>query len=118
MVRTDIQNILSQVDLLVLSSLWEGFPLTPIEAFSVGRTVIATAVDGTVEIIENEKNGYLIDAANSEQIADKILYLYENRDVLKRMESVACQVYRDKLSFDKFSEHYVNYYKEKLDERA
>ena len=46
--RSDIQNLMSQMDLIVLSSLWEGFPLTPIEAFSVGKTIVATAVDGTV----------------------------------------------------------------------
>ena len=47
--RSDIQNVMSQLDFVVLSSLWEGFPLTPIESFSVGKTVVATAVDGTPE---------------------------------------------------------------------
>ena len=37
---------MSQLDLIVLSSLWEGLPLTPIEAYSVGRTIVATRVDG------------------------------------------------------------------------
>lgn len=44
--RNDIQNVISQLDFIVLSSLWEGLPLTPIEAYSVGKTVIGTAVDG------------------------------------------------------------------------
>ena len=51
--RSDIQNVMSQMDFIVLSSLWEGLPLTPIEAFSVGKTVVATAVDGTPEIVQN-----------------------------------------------------------------
>lgn len=38
--RSDIQNVMSQMDFIVLSSLWEGLPLTPIEAFSVGKTVV------------------------------------------------------------------------------
>ena len=38
--RSDIQNIIAQMDYIVLSSLWEGLPLTPIEAFSVHRPVI------------------------------------------------------------------------------
>lgn len=44
---------MSQLDFVVLSSLWEGLPLTPIEAYSVGKTVIGTAVDGTPEIIRD-----------------------------------------------------------------
>ena len=55
--RADVQNIMSQSDLIVLSSLWEGLPLTPIEAFSVGKTIVATSVDGTVEIVKNKENG-------------------------------------------------------------
>ena len=51
--REDIQNLMAQLDLIVLSSLWEGFPLTPMEAYSVGKTIIATAVDGTVEIVQD-----------------------------------------------------------------
>lgn len=58
--RSDIQNVMSQMDFIVLSSLWEGLPLTPIEAFSVGKTVVATAVDGTPEIVQNGINGILI----------------------------------------------------------
>jgi glycosyltransferase involved in cell wall biosynthesis len=55
--RNDIQNVISQMDFIVLSSLWEGLPLTPIEAYSVGKTVIGTAVDGTQEIIRNGVDG-------------------------------------------------------------
>lgn len=50
--RSDIQNVMSQCDFIVLSSLWEGLPLTPIEAFSVSKTVVATSVDGTPEIVK------------------------------------------------------------------
>ena len=58
--RNDIQNVISQLDFVVLSSLWEGLPLTPIEAYSVGKTVIGTAVDGTQEIIRTGIDGYLV----------------------------------------------------------
>lgn len=72
--RSDIQNLISQLDLVVLSSLWEGLPLTPIEAFSVGKTVVATAVDGTVEIVEDGKSGRLIEPKKPEQIAENVIW--------------------------------------------
>ena len=76
--RSDIQNLMSQLDLIVLSSLWEGFPLTPIEAFSVGKTVVATGVDGTTEIIQNEKNGLIVEPRKPDQIAEAVCRLIED----------------------------------------
>lgn len=108
--RRDVQNVLSQVDLLVLSSLWEGLPLTPIEGFSVGKTVVATAVDGTVEVVDDSKNGYLIPAKNSEKIAEKVLYLFEHPETQKQLEREAYRTFQNEFSFEKFSEKVLNYY--------
>ena len=76
--RTDIQNLMSQIDLVVLSSLWEGLPLTPIEAFSVGKTIVATDVDGTAEVVKNGRNGILISPRRSDQISEKIIWAIEH----------------------------------------
>lgn len=108
--RTDIQNLMSQVDLIVLSSLWEGFPLTPIEAFSVGKTIVATAVDGTVEIVTNGKNGLLIEAKSPEQIAEKVVWMIDHPKERKRMEKNALASYNDEFSMEKFAEGYFNCY--------
>ena len=58
--------------------MWEGLPLTPIEAFSVHRPVIGTAVDGTKEIIENGNNGFLIAPRSAQEIAEKVIELAQN----------------------------------------
>ena len=116
--RTDVQNLMKQSDLVVLSSLWEGYPLTPIEAFSVGKTIIATAVDGTVEIVDDNVNGYLVKERDSQEIADKIIYLQENKGKLVEFEKEALYKYNEKLSFEKFSGHYEKFYKEQINERT
>lgn len=108
--RTDIQNLMSQLDLVVLSSLWEGFPLTPIEAFSVGKTIVATAVDGTVEIVKDGVNGLLIEAKSSEQIADKVNWMMEHPAEKKLMEKQAKANYLKELSMDKFANNYLECY--------
>ena len=108
--RRDVQNVLSQIDLLVLSSLWEGLPLTPIEGFSVGKTVVATAVDGTVEIVENGNNGFLIPAKDAKAIAEKVVYLFKHQDKQKTMEEEATKTFINEFSFEKFSDSIVNYY--------
>lgn len=108
--RSDIQNLMSQVDLIVLSSLWEGLPLTPIEAFSVGKTIVATAVDGTVEIIKDGVNGFLVEPRNYKQIAQKIEYIFENISSREKMEDNSLQTYKEKFSYEIFAQKYKDYY--------
>lgn len=110
--RRDVQNVISQLDLLVLSSLWEGLPLTPIEGFSVGKTIIATAVDGTVEIIDDGKNGFLIPPRNPKAIADKVLYLYNHTEEKERFETHAYKTFIEGFSFDQFSGRVLEYYRD------
>ena len=108
--RADIQNVMSQCDFIVLSSLWEGLPLTPIEAFSVSKTLVATSVDGTPEIVKNNINGLLVEPNNVEQLADKICYLIENKDYRKKLELSAKSTFDEQFSFAKLNENYVQYY--------
>lgn len=108
--RTDVQNLMSQVDLVVLSSLWEGLPLTPIEAFSVGKTIVATAVDGTTEIVKDGENGFLIEPKNAGQIAYRINWCIEHTEDIKRMEYDAHKCFENEFGFTKFGEYYLMMY--------
>ena len=108
--RDDVQNVMSQLDLIVLSSLWEGFPLTPIEAFSVGKTIIATSVDGTVEIVDNGINGILVEPKESNQIADGILRICKNIEDGKEFEKRALEKYEKEFSYKILRAKYKNYY--------
>ena len=110
--RNDIQNVMSQLDFVVLSSLWEGLPLTPIEAYSVGKTVVGTAVDGTPEIICDDADGYLVKPRNPIQLAEKMNELIENSEMRESMGSQAMKRYQDEFSFEKLSERYVAFYEE------
>lgn len=108
--RDDIQNVISQLDFVVLSSLWEGLPLTPIEAFSVGKTVIGTVVDGTPEIIRDNVDGYLIEPKNSMQLAEKMGDLIEHLEIRKSMEQHALKRYRDVFSYNRLKQNYICFY--------
>lgn len=110
--RSDIQNIMSQLDFIVLSSLWEGLPLTPIEAYSVGKTVIGTSVDGTPEIIRDKVDGYLVEPKNSKDLAEKMIYLIEHPKIRQALERKALERYNEEFSFEKLTNKYIQYYKE------
>lgn len=108
--RSDVQNLISQLDMVVLSSLWEGLPLTPIEAFSVGKTVVATAVDGTVEIVEDGKSGRLIEPKKPEQIAENVIWMIEHPEEKKSMEQEAKKRYEQEFSIERLAKEYIKFY--------
>ena len=109
--RNDVQKLMSQLDLVVLSSLWEGLPLTPIEAFSVGKTVVATAVDGTPEVVNDGINGLLIESKSSRQIAEKVIWMVEHPEEKIKMEQNALKTFEEEFSFDVFSDAVLDYYR-------
>lgn len=108
--RKDVQNIMSQIDFVVLSSLWEGLPLTPIEAFSVSKPVIATSVDGTVEIVEDKVNGILVEPKSPEALSKSIEFLLNNPEKIKEYGNNAKKSYESKFIIDIFNKNYINYY--------
>lgn len=59
--RQDVPDVLAAVDIFVLPSLWEAFPIALLEAMSMGKAVIGTNVDGTPEMIQHEQDGLLVD---------------------------------------------------------
>lgn len=83
--RRDIPEILRALDLFVMPSLWEGLPLSLLEALASGLPVIATSVGGVGEVIEHGKSGLLISPKNVDELASSIHLLYlgpEQREAL------------------------------------
>ena len=80
--REDIPEILSIADISLHMSLWEGTPLAIIEAMTSGKAVIATAVGGVPEMIDNGVNGILIEPQNTGELAKWLIRLSKDRKLL------------------------------------
>jgi len=66
---------MQKFDLLVLPSLWEGFPNVIIEAMVQNVLVVATRVGGVPELIEDNETGFLVEPRDSKALAEKINYV-------------------------------------------
>ena len=67
--RADVLRLFAGADAAVLSSSWENFPHTVVEALAVGTPVIATAVGGVPEIVRDGENGLLVPARDPSAFA-------------------------------------------------
>ena len=109
--RTDIQNVIAHIDFLVLSSLWEGYPLTLIEALSVGKAIVATDVGGNKEIVNDNVTGLLVKPKDSEGLSNAIVQLCNDKEKRKQMSINAYSSYEKSFSFVKMKENYIDFYK-------
>ena len=76
--RRDIPEIMHSIDLLLLTSLWEGLPRVLPQAMASGIPVVATSVNGSPEAVKDGLNGYLLPPGDVAGMAQKIIYLLNN----------------------------------------
>ncbi len=76
--REDIYDIISQVDFLVHTALWEGFGYVIVESLACGKPVVSTDISNISEIIDKEDYGYLAQKEDVKDIAEKILKMMNN----------------------------------------
>jgi glycosyltransferase involved in cell wall biosynthesis len=79
--RSDIKEILSAVDLLVIPSLLEGFPMVTLEAMAMAKPIIATNIDGITEQITNGVNGILVPPKNPSALAKAALRVLNDKEL-------------------------------------
>jgi glycosyltransferase involved in cell wall biosynthesis len=108
--RTDVPRLIAAMDLFVLSTHREGFPLSILEAMAMGKPVVATSVGGIPEIVTNGVTGYLHQHGNSQELADALLRLIENPEDARRMGATARENVLQNFSRQKFADEIAQTY--------
>ncbi|HXK40864.1 MAG TPA: glycosyltransferase family 4 protein [Candidatus Paceibacterota bacterium] len=97
----DAYKLLTAFDIFVLPSVKEGFPWVVIEAMAAKLPVVATRVGAVPEIIEDGKNGFIVEPGQPEQIAAKIQDLLNDEHLRQELGIQAHQTVLFKFSLDK-----------------
>jgi glycosyltransferase involved in cell wall biosynthesis len=85
----DVPGLLAATAISVLTSRHEGLPCSVVESLAAGVPVVATAVDGTVEVVRSGDNGLLAPAGDIKGLAQSIDQLLADPDLRRRMAAAA-----------------------------
>ncbi|CAA0123440.1 N-acetyl-alpha-D-glucosaminyl L-malate synthase [Halioglobus japonicus] len=116
--RDDVPELLQVMDVFVLPSLGEGISNTVLEAMASGLPVIATAVGGNVELVEQGYNGSLIPAGDHVALADALAALLKNDGNRMKQGENARQRVCHRFDWDRTVEAYLHVYDELLGRAA
>ncbi len=112
--REDGARLVQAADVFVLPSLSEGTSLALLEAMAAGLPVVATAVGGNPEIIEDGKSGLLVPSNHLPSLAAALLLLAEDGNLRQAMGQQARRRFLSRFTFDTMLDTYRAFYKKLL----
>jgi glycosyltransferase involved in cell wall biosynthesis len=91
--REELNKIMSETDIYVMSSILEGLPIAMIEAMSYGSPMVVTAVGGIPEAIQDSVNGMVCEPGDARCLAQKICRLIEDPELRIKLGQAARKSY-------------------------
>lgn len=101
--RQDVPKIMAASDIIVHCSIYpDPFPGTVIQGMAMGKPVIASKIGGTMEQIDNNVSGILINPGNSDILADAICDLLNNKEKRQNLGKEAIKKVYSQFNSEKF----------------
>jgi glycosyltransferase involved in cell wall biosynthesis len=110
----DVIGLYAAMDVLVLPSLQEGSPNVVLEAMACGLPVVASAVGGVPEIIDEERTGYLVAPGDANALARKLALLAHDRARRVQLGRASRRRIEDHFDIRQTVEHHAALYRRLL----
>lgn len=108
--QNDLNDFYNRADIYVTCSIEEGLSMVQAQAMACGLPVICTTNTGGDEILDDGKSGFVLPIRKVEKLKEKLIYFYENRNMISIMGNNAYEKATHSLSWsnygDKMSEFY------------
>lgn len=114
----DIDSTLPGLDIVALTSLNEGTPVSLIEAQASGVPVITTNVGGVKNVVEDNVTGYVIDGFDSKPFAEKLNSLIESEEIREKMSQNGWIHVKEKFHYLRLCRDVDSLYKELLKKKS
>jgi glycosyltransferase involved in cell wall biosynthesis len=109
-VREDIPDVLAATDVFVLSSDYEGSPLSIVEAMAAGLPIVSTRAGGVPELIQNGEEGFLVQVGDVKSLADCMTFLAQNLEARRSLGTAAARRARDNFDVSVMVQAYEEVY--------
>jgi glycosyltransferase involved in cell wall biosynthesis len=117
--RQDVPAVLASADIFVLPSLWEGLPIALLEALTMGKAIIASNVDGTCDVIENGKNGLLVETEGLvDNLVSPLVRLSKDAALQKELSRNALATVHERFTVGLMMEKIEKLYNELLNKQS
>jgi glycosyltransferase involved in cell wall biosynthesis len=111
--REEVYKLINELDLFIISSKYDGFCNAMVEAMVAGNAIIASNIDPLPEVL-GENNGLFFEQGNIENLAEKMIYLYQNEQKRKELAEKAKGYAIKNYSLEKCVNEYKKVYLELL----
>jgi len=112
--RQDVPDLLASCDLFVLPSLFEGLPLSILEAMAANKPVVASAIGGNNEAIVHGETGLLVPPANPSALGAAIRAVVSDSDLGRRLAASGKARVREHFSAEAMVRQVAHIYEEVL----
>jgi glycosyltransferase involved in cell wall biosynthesis len=108
--RTDIPDVLGAMDVFVLSSDWEGNPLSVMEAMASGLPIVSTAVGGVPDLFVNGREGFFVPRGDVQGFSDRMTLLLRDHEIRQSMGIAAARRARENFDVSRMVRAYEELY--------
>jgi glycosyltransferase involved in cell wall biosynthesis len=109
--RNDVNKILPEFDIFLISSETEGLPLSILEAFACKVPVVATAAGGTGEAVKNGVTGMISPIKDGNALAENVMEVLDNPEMAEILKKNAFQLVNEKFTLEVMKREYYKFYK-------
>lgn len=96
---TDIDNVTAAMDIIAMTSLNEGTPVSLIEAQAAGTPIVTTNVGGISDVVIPDKTALLSEIHDSKKFSENLLKLVESVEMRKSMSALGWEHVKDKYHY-------------------
>lgn len=115
--QSHVPTLISQLDLVVMPSRWEGYPLLPFEVFTARKTMVASNIGGINEIVKHMENGILVQKDDVKAFSKAVMTLLNDETLRAELEENGRKTLEESNNYNDFVAQYGQLYKKLTEEQ-